>query len=699
MKQSNITIAIGVLIFNCVLITNQVIGQTDSCATNIQFTVQASEHLLCSDMDSLAVLFIADSLRSEEQLVLKWQSSEMDSFTQVVTQDSTTFFFQSSGVWRVDSIVSIVEDTLVCPLPDTIDLFKKTVAVVKIDSSDFAIQSDTEQICPGTAVTFSSSYPIIDTLFTIYASDNSGNLVLFDNADQLDTNIVIAQFFSLAIDSIEGGGCFFEPTDAVTNTVTVDVYNKPFTDGFSETLVTVCGENSDQLPIETIHLGLENIQFCIDCTAIISNVTYPINNDSLRLPSEVGEYTLTALVNENGCFSDTLNAQLTIEAIDFDVDISILGTDSISLDEKMEDSIYTYHLDLEVYDSIYWFVNNEFRIQADSFLLDISTYDTSQTVVLDAVIFQSTCSTTISRMIELTAVSCDVPVRLSFAATDETTLTVCEETEQVDLVVSGMSLFHSYQYYINRRNGTGGFQPLNSIPARDTIFSIPLRDFVIGTAMLRIDSIFIENRCTYIGDSSNLLTLKIENQLAAPEITYLSGGNVLVVSNAYEESICYQWSQRTIGSDTWQPINNFGDEQAVFLNTEGVGNLSTHEFQVAIYLKSAGDCSSAEQNACTNTTMFPEEITQTDAVFKIPDQLQITPNPNDGRFSLSFAETILSSLQLSIYDAQGKKKHSIQLQKGQDNFELFLSHLPSGLYYLVLVNETGDNSSYALMIK
>jgi hypothetical protein len=71
--------------------------------------------------------------------------------------------------------------------------------------------------------------------------------------------------------------------------------------------------------------------------------------------------------------------------------------------------------------------------------------------------------------------------------------------------------------------------------------------------------------------------------------------------------------------------------------------------------------------------------------------LQILPNPNDGRFSLQLNSSISSTATLGIYNLAGQQimAQAIELTEGPSSLNLSLTDLPEGVYLVQILTPQG----------
>ncbi len=90
-----------------------------------------------------------------------------------------------------------------------------------------------------------------------------------------------------------------------------------------------------------------------------------------------------------------------------------------------------------------------------------------------------------------------------------------------------------------------------------------------------------------------------------------------------------------------------------------------------------------DANGCILTGMVTIDMQTSTQNLLANSSFSISPNPNDGNFSLQWDTGTIESLQLSLYDLQGREWQSLQLSvSGRES--IFWSDLPIGIYYLKL---------------
>ncbi len=78
-----------------------------------------------------------------------------------------------------------------------------------------------------------------------------------------------------------------------------------------------------------------------------------------------------------------------------------------------------------------------------------------------------------------------------------------------------------------------------------------------------------------------------------------------------------------------------------------------------------------------------EDLVPTDAPSPTSEMLQVFPNPSNGQFQLQWSSGSAASLQIKVFDAQGRTVHQ-SAHREQPPITLNVSHLPKGVYFLTL---------------
>jgi hypothetical protein len=80
--------------------------------------------------------------------------------------------------------------------------------------------------------------------------------------------------------------------------------------------------------------------------------------------------------------------------------------------------------------------------------------------------------------------------------------------------------------------------------------------------------------------------------------------------------------------------------------------------------------------------------------------LKVAPNPNDGNFTVDYNSPIQGKITLMLKDPMGRihyQKSDYQ-NSGVSNHELMLTHLPTGLYIISIVNEQGFETNAKMIV-
>ena len=176
--------------------------------------------------------------------------------------------------------------------------------------------------------------------------------------------------------------------------------------------------------------------------------------------------------------------------------------------------------------------------------------------------------------------------------------------------------------------------------------------------------------------------------------------------------------------------------QAAFTITKSgrtvlMNNLSTGTNQAADYLWEMGDGTTYQipnpfhtyvdsgcyiirltvTDACgsdMDTLRVPVDVPDsicTIAVNAIPSQLEgislsVVPNPNTGTFQLQLSEHLKAQTAIQLYDINGRVVHEQELPlSSQTNWEINTKNLPTGVYFLRLLNNKQSQTHRVLILK
>jgi hypothetical protein len=75
---------------------------------------------------------------------------------------------------------------------------------------------------------------------------------------------------------------------------------------------------------------------------------------------------------------------------------------------------------------------------------------------------------------------------------------------------------------------------------------------------------------------------------------------------------------------------------------------------------------------------------------KHPNGFRVNPNPNTGRFTLSFPDPLMADSYYSVYDTMGKLLFEQRLQPGQESEAVDLSRFGKGIYVVRFTSKEGS---------
>jgi hypothetical protein len=149
-----------------------------------------------------------------------------------------------------------------------------------------------------------------------------------------------------------------------------------------------------------------------------------------------------------------------------------------------------------------------------------------------------------------------------------------------------------------------------------------------------------------------------------PGFATTTTGPVVVFDNQTTGGFSYRW--------------DFGDGDSSFQENPVHTYASPGEYDVTLTVSSpCGDFTSTQKVQAWNTNI--EEVF--DGL-----QLQLVPNPSDGKVQLSLSGELAESYELSLLDLQGQqlKRFTLRSRAGQLTEDFDFSYLPAGLYFLQL---------------
>lgn len=128
----------------------------------------------------------------------------------------------------------------------------------------------------------------------------------------------------------------------------------------------------------------------------------------------------------------------------------------------------------------------------------------------------------------------------------------------------------------------------------------------------------------------------------------------------------------------------------------GSGNFTVYAAGIA---SNRNGGSSGDGVAASSLTIAEQMVNSTTELDRSFATVAVTPNPVTEQANLTISSRVSGEFQLNIVSVTGKMvlSDNVNLQTGQNNKELDLSHLQSGMYFLQLIGE--DRISTESLIK
>ena len=80
------------------------------------------------------------------------------------------------------------------------------------------------------------------------------------------------------------------------------------------------------------------------------------------------------------------------------------------------------------------------------------------------------------------------------------------------------------------------------------------------------------------------------------------------------------------------------------------------------------------------------------------EQVRLFPNPANGQFTLNLDEAMSSDGQILVYTVNGKTVHHQILTEGMTQANVDVSHLPNGIYTVVIMEREQRRATLRLTL-
>jgi hypothetical protein len=242
--------------------------------------------------------------------------------------------------------------------------------------------------------------------------------------------------------------------------------------------------------------------------------------------------------------------------------------------------------------------------------------------------------------------------------------------------VSNIALAGSRSYFSNIlwTGGSGSFSPdANTLDAHYIPSS---SDIALGMAKLCLRA---DGTCASVSDSINIMLISPITVNAGVDQTICKTGDLSLNGIVGANASGGVWS--TTGSGIFTPDNT--DLNATY--TPSITDQASGPLTFTLIGVGNGSCTQTDQFIVTLTTC----TTTGTSKFLSAESITIYPNPNDGKISIDFSE-VAGIIRLDILNILGEKLKTFQTNETKSKMILNIEDLSSGIYFVGLVNDQGQ---------